>query len=502
VARFGLILRKRLGGMLVAGNLPKLVLVTAPAGYGKTTLLAQYFDLLGRKDYHCVWFSVDRSDSEPAEFLRYLINALQTEIADLGEESLRKLESRSQVDPDEIVVGLINEIAATAQEIVIFLDDFHHAESGTVTQIIRTFIAHGPWNLHFLLASRTLPALSVASLRAHAEVVDITTEDLRFSALESTQFLRDARGLDLSDAQIDTLFRRTEGWVAGLQLASLSLHQSGRRDELIQSFSGKAREVAEYLALDVLNGFPQDIQVFLLYTSILERMSSESCQYLVGRDDCQDVLDQLEVSTFLLPLDQSRTWYRYQHLFREFLLSELQRRFPAVIDDLYKQASLWFAEQHFDNEAVSYALESGDSDRAALLVEQQATRLLQRGQMPRLYNWLSKLPETIIERRPRLPMLRCWALFHMNQPKEAAQALHQAQHIIASLKDSARGETGEELAALQEEMKVLRAGVACARDDVEKLGKSCERAIARKIDPAFSPGCHVQHAWLFASSER
>lgn len=488
-ARSGLIPRRRLGEMLVQHGLPRLVLVTAAAGYGKTTLLAQCFDFLRREDYHCAWFSIDRSDSEPAEFLRYLISALRSEIADLGEESLRTLESRSQIDPGEIVVDLINGLAKSGRGIAVFLDDFHNIETNVVTEIVGAFIAHGPSNLHFLLASRSIPDLPVASLRAHAQVVDISAEDLRFNVEEAARFLRDARGLDLSDEQVNGLCDRTEGWVAGLQLASLSLDQTERRDEFIHSFSGEAREVAEYLALDVLNRLPPDLQEFLLHTSILERLSSDSCHSLVGRDDCQDVLDYLEDSnTFLLSLDERRTWYRYHHLFREFLLGQLRRRQPTIIRDLYHRASLWFAAQGYDNEAVTYALESGDFDQAAMLVEQHATRLLNRGQMPRLYHWLRKLPDTITERRPQLPMLRCWALFHMNRPEEAAQALHQAEDVIKRHSGKTSGEGNKEMEALQEEIKVLRAGVACVHDDVEVLEQLASEPLQEKLIRPFHMG--------------
>jgi LuxR family maltose regulon positive regulatory protein len=481
-ARSGLIARRRLGEMLIQHGLPRLVLVTAAAGYGKTTLLAQCFDFLQREDYRCAWFSVDRSDSEPAEFLHYLISALRNEFADLGEKSLRTLESRSQIDPADIVVDLINGLAKSGRETAIFLDDFHNIESSVVTEIVGTFIAHGPSNLHFLLASRSVPDLPLASLRAHAEVVDISAEDLRFNVEEAARFLRDARGLDMSDEQVNGLCDRTEGWVAGLQLASLSLDHTERRDEFIHSFSGEARDVAEYLALDVLNRLAPDLQEFLLHTSVLERLSSDSCRSLVGRDDCQDVLDYLEDSnTFLLPLDERRTWYRYHHLFREFLLGQLKRRQPMIIRDLYQRASLWFAAQGFDNEAVTYALESGDFDQAAMLVEQHATRLLNRGQMPGLYHWLRKIPDAVTERRPQLPMLRCWALFHMNRPEEAAQALRQAEDVIKRLGDKTSAQGNKELEALQEEMKVLRAGVACVHDDVEVLERLASQPLQESL---------------------
>jgi len=488
-ARSGLIPRKRLGDLLVQGDLPRLVLVTAAAGYGKTTLLAQWFDSLRHADYRCAWLSVDRSDSEPEEFLRYLISTLRNEIANLGEESLRTLESRSQINPNEIVVNLINEIANAGREIAVFFDDFHHIESRVVTDIIGMFITHGPANLHFLLASRSIPDLPIASLRAHAEVVNISAEDLRFNAEEAARFLRDTRGLDLSNKQVDDLIEHTEGWVAGLQLASLSLGHARRRDEFIDSFSGEARDVAEYLALDVLNRLPPDLQEFLLCTSVLERMSSQSCHCLVNRSDCQDVLDYLEDSnTFLLPLDEKRTWYRYHHLFREFLLSQLKRRKPAIVQDLYHRASLWFAAHGYDNEAVTYALESGDFDHAAKLVEQHATRLLKRGQMPRLYHWLKKLPDAVTERRPQLPMLRCWALFHMNRPEEAAQALHQAEDVIKNRKGEIIAQGQKELKALQEEMKVLHAGVACVHDDVEVLERLASQPLAEGLIQPFHIG--------------
>ncbi len=482
VARSGLIPRQRLGKLLKPRGLPKLVLVTAPAGYGKTTLLAQWVELLRSQDFLCAWLSIDPSDSEPVEFLRYLTSALRTEIADLGEESLRTLESRSQINPGEIVIGLINEIAETGHEIAVFLDDFHYIESNDVAEIVGQFLAHGPPNLHFLLASRSTPNLPVASLRAHADILDVTAENLRFNAEEVARFLRVARGLDLSDEHIAHLFNRTEGWAASLQLASLSLGQNEHRDEFIQSFSGNAREVAEYLALDVLHRLPLDVQEFLLSTSILKRMSAQSCQCLVGREDCQDVLDYLEDSnTFLLPLDEGRTWYRYHYLFREFLLDQLKRHRPAVVKDLYHRASQWFAEHGYENEAVNYALESGDYDHAALLVEQHATHLLKRGQMPRLYHWLRKLPNGITKRRPQLPMLRCWALFHMAQPEEAEQALRQAEEVLKRMQDKMIGLENEELIALQEEMKVLRAGVACVHDDVELLEQLASEPLQERL---------------------
>jgi len=487
--RTGLIPRRRLGEILVPHSLPRLVLVTAAAGYGKTTLLAQWFDFLRCEDYHCAWFSIDRSDSEPGEFLRYLISALRSEIEDLGETSLRMLESRSQIEHNEIVISLINEIANAGREIAIFLDDFHNIESGAVTEIVAAFIAHGPSNLHFLLASRSMPDLPVASLRAHADVIDISAEDLCFNAEEVARFLREARGLDLSDEQIDSLIERTEGWPAGLQLASFSLNHTRRWDEFIRSFSGKAREVAEYLALDVVNRLPQDIQEFLLCTSILDRMSAESCQSLVGCDDCQGILDYLEDSNiFLVPLDEGRIWYRYHHLFREFLLSQLKRRKPVVVEGLYHCASLWFSQQGYEVEAVTYALESGDFDRAAFLVEQHAVHLLHRGQMPRLYDWLRKLPDHITERRPQLPMLRCWALFHMNRPEEAAVAFSQAESVIKHQKDTTPGKDNEELNALREEMKVLRAGVACVHDDLDVLKKLASEPLEEKLMLPFHMG--------------
>lgn len=488
-ARSGLIARRRLGEMLIQHGLPRLVLVTAAAGYGKTTLLAQYFDFLQREDYRCVWFSVDRSDAEPAEFLRYLINALRNEIPDLGEKSLRTLESRSQIDPADIVIDLINGLAKCGREVAIFLDDFHHIESGVVTEIVGAFIAHAPSNLHFLLASRSVPNLPIASLRAHAQVVAISAEDLRFNAEEAGRFLRDARGLDMSDEQVQGLCSRTEGWVAGLQLASLSLDHAERRDDFLQSFSGEARDVAEYLALDVLKRLAPDLQEFLLHTSILERLSADSCGSIVGRDDCQDVLDYLEgSSTFLLPLDERRTWYRYHHLFREFLLGQLKKRQPTVIRDLYQRASQWFAAQGYANEAVTYALESGDFDQAAMLVEQHATRLLNRGQMPGLYHWLRKIPDAVTERRPQLPTLRCWALFHMNRPEEAAQALHQAEEVIKRHREKSSAEGNGELKALQEEMKVLRAGVACVHDDVEVLEQLASQPLQESLLRPFHMG--------------
>ncbi len=482
VARSGLIARRRLDKLLSPGSLPKLVLVTAPAGYGKSTLLAQWVDLLRCKGYDCAWFSLERSDSEPVEFLRYLITALRTEIGDLGEESLRTLESRSNIDPLEIVIDLINEIARAGREIAVFLDDFHHIESDEVLGIVKEFIDHGPANLHFVLASRCLPNLPIASLRAHAEIMDISMESLRFNAEEGARFLRDARELELSDRQIERLIDRTEGWAAGLQLASLSLDQAESGDEFIRSFSGKARDVTEYLVLDVLNRLEPAIQKFLLYTSILERMNSRVCQCLVDRDGCQDVLDYLEDSNiFLLPLDKSRTWYRYHHLFREFLVNLLRRRHPEIVEELHLRASKWFAEHGYNGESVTYALESRDFDHAALLVERHAARLLKRGQMPRLYRWLKKLPDAITERRPQLPMLRCWALFHMHRPKETTQALQQAEHVIKRLRDEAVEEKTEELKALQEEMKVLRAGVACVHDEVGDLRRLASEPLRENL---------------------
>ena len=455
-----LVPRSRLLDALNSRALRRLTLVAAPAGFGKTTLLGQWFRHLNSR-MCCCWLSLDHEDASPQRFARHFIAALQTVRPGIGREAMQRLDNASLGDITEMLPELVNQIAELEAPIAVFLDDFQFAGSEPVLQFVELLLNLSADHFHLVLASRVRMSLPLAGLRVQNQLTEITAAQLRFDQEESSDFLTRIQGLDLTDRQLTSLLDHAEGWAAGLQLASLSLRNASRRDEFIASFSGTFRDIADYLVVQVLESQPEMVREFLLRTSVLQRLNADLCRKLTGVVDCQRMLETLEEhNLFIVPLDVERRWYRYHHLFQEFLFGQLRRRYPGEIVRLYARAAGWFSAAGLPAEAVDYALLSGDIVNAALLVESQAQAEMMAGRMPRVDDWVNRIPEDLRRSHPKLLIAQCTALFHMSRPDQAETTLFTLEECVAALPPDRW---------LEDQMRILRSGIAISRDDVDSI---------------------------------
>jgi LuxR family maltose regulon positive regulatory protein len=350
----------------------KLLLLSAPAGSGKTTALSEWVASEDRNRAAIAWISLDAGDNDPVRFITYFIAALQTAQAEAGGMALALLETTPPPELDAILTTLLNELRGTSNDLVVVLDDAHVLTAPEVQHALTFLIDHLPPHIHLVMASRTEPQVGLAKLRARNQVLEVHEADLRFTPEEIGAFFRQIMGVDLTPTDIDVLSANVEGWAAGLQLAALSLHGDRDVSQRIRTFSGNDRYILDFLLTEVLQQQPPDRQAFLLETSILQRFNAPLCSALTGRPDAQHVLEQLEqANLFIVPLDSVRGWYRYHHLFAELLRDQLQCTQPDRINSLHGQASRWYAAQGFIPEAIYHALAAQDFENALALAAPQ-----------------------------------------------------------------------------------------------------------------------------------
>jgi LuxR family transcriptional regulator, maltose regulon positive regulatory protein len=475
IRRAGLVHRHRLLRALQGTTDGKLTVVAAPAGFGKSTLLAQWHSVLREKNVAVGWVSLDRDDNDLARFLSYLISSLRKAHPQVGEGALTLIHSSPIVPVASIMTLLVNDLAAIEGRIALILDDYHVIEQPEIHEAIESLLAYAPPNFHLVIASRCAPMLPLARFRARGQIVELQGIDLRFDLEETAEFLNRIRALDLSREDIETLLQRTEGWAAALQLASLSLDQRTERASFIHSFSGSDRDITDFLAGDVLMRQSQTVQSFLLKTAVLERMNADLCDRVTGESSARDLLERIDsANLFLVALDNERQWFRYHHLFADFLRGQLRRLYPGIMNDLHRRACDWYAEAGLTADAVRHALAAGDLDRAAALVEGCAMDLIQQSHVTHLREWLRKLPGEVIHRRPRLQLSYVWILFHISEPREAARLLAGARRSLKA----GLGAAEASIDALTAELKTLTVGVASAADQSRR---ACRLAL-RWID--------------------
>ena len=374
--RAELVSRPRLLERLNAGLDRKLTLISAPAGFGKTTLLSEWVAVCGRP---VAWLSLDEEDNDPTRFLAYLVAALQTIEGNIGQGLLAALQSPGSVNVEAVLTTLLNEITAVSQGdhegrlYILILDDYHVIESQVIDQALTFTLDHLPRQLHLVIASRTDPTLPLSRLRARGQLTELRTADLRFTIDEAATFLKQVVRLPISSDDVRTLEKRTEGWITGLQLAAVAMQGLGQHDQItsfIHSFGGSHRYVIDYLVDEVLDQQTPRVQEFLLRTSILDRLTAPLCNVVANREDSQAVLEQLETANlFLIPLDDERRWYRYHHLFGDLLKRRLSQAFPEQIIELHQRASIWYQESGDIDEAVHHALAAGNIEQAADILE-------------------------------------------------------------------------------------------------------------------------------------
>ncbi|MEO8608621.1 MAG: LuxR C-terminal-related transcriptional regulator [Chloroflexota bacterium] len=413
--------RGHLLALLDAGLERKLTLIAAAAGFGKTTLVAQWCSKI--QDDVC-WLSLDSDDNDPTRFLSYLIAALQTRRPHIAEALLAALQSPQPPPLDHALPVLLNQIAPSQAALVLVLDDYHVIENRVIHTALTFLLDHLPPQVHILLLTRTDPPLQLAGLRAKHDLLELRAAELRFSAEETEHFLNQSMKLALSIESIRALETRTEGWIAGLQLAALALESLGdNTDSFVENFTGSHRFVLDYLMEEVLSHQDEPTRRFLLQTAILRRLNGDLCGAVIGIADGQAMLENLERhNLFLIPLDQSRGWYRYHHLFADLLAARLQAEYSIEIPDLRRRAAHWHDQHGFPEEAVSYALAAGDFDYAASLICGTASGVSRRGEVGTLLDWYRQFPADFVANQPRL-CLYFGLAFALNGRWEEAETL-------------------------------------------------------------------------------
>jgi len=413
-SRRGLVPRPRLSERLDRGIASKLMLVSAPAGFGKTTLLTEWLAAgpAAPADERLVaWLSLDRGDNDPVSFWTYVIAALRTAAPGVGEGALALLQAPRSPPIETVLTALLNDLGATAGDIVLMLDDYHVIDARDVQDGMAFLLDHLPPHLHVVIAGRADPALPLARLRGRGELVEIRAAELRFTPDEAAAYLNEMMGLQLTARDVAALEGRTEGWIAALQLAALSMQ--GRDDVagFIAGFAGDDRYVVDYLAEEVLARQPDRVQAFLLQTCILGRLSGPLCDAVTGQGDGKAMLAALDRGNlFLVPLDDRRQWYRYHHLFADVLHARLLDEQPDQVPDLHRRASAWFQRSGEQSVAIGHALAAEDFQRAADLVELAISVMSQTRQEATVRGWLEMIPEEVIQVRPVLSVAIAWVL--------------------------------------------------------------------------------------------
>jgi LuxR family transcriptional regulator, maltose regulon positive regulatory protein len=496
-SRRGLVLRPRLSERLDRGTASKLVLVSAPAGFGKTTLLAEWLaarpSALADDERSAAWLSLDRADNDPASFWAYVITALRTVASGVGESALSLLDAPQPSPIETVLTTLLNDLGAVAGEIVLVLDDYHVIDAREVQDAMAFLLDHLPPWLHVVIAGRADPPLPLARMRARGELAEIRAAELRFTADEAAAYLNEMMGLQLTARDVAALEGRTEGWIAALQLAALSMQ--GRDDVagFIAGFAGDDRYVVDYLAEEVLARQPEGVQAFLLQTSILGRLSGPLCDAVTGRGGGKGMLDALDRGNlFLVSLDDRRRWYRYHHLFAEVLQARLLDERPGQVPGLHRRASEWYEQNGERSEAVRHALAAGDFERAAYLVELAIPAMRRTRQEARLRGWLEVLPDEVLQVRPVLSAYFAGVLLISGELEGVEGRLRDAERWL----EPATGDcsepqvpSAEMVVADEEEYRRLpaliglyRAGQALARGDAPGTVRHAQRAIELALD--------------------
>src|SRR3989440_877270 len=403
--------RPRLLERLNEGLHRKLTLIAAPAGFGKTTLVSEWVAFIERPRTRTAWLSLDEGENDPARFLAYLVAALQTIAATLGEGVLGALQSPQPPPTEAILMALLNEITTLPDNFVLVLDDYHVIDAKPVDIALTYLVEHLPPQMHLVIATREDPQFPLARLRARSHLTELRAADLRFTASEAAAFLNQVMGLSLSTADIAALEDHTEGWIAGLQLAALSMQGHHDVAAFIRAFAGDHRYIVDYLVEEVLQRQPEPVRSFLLQTSILDRLSGPLCDAVTGQEEGNARLEALERGNFfVVPLDDRRLWYRYHHLFAEVLSAQLLAEEPDQVATLHRRASAWYEQHGSTVDAIRHALAAFDFGRAADLVELAVPAMARSRQEATVLGWLKALPDELVRARPVLSVHYAGAL--------------------------------------------------------------------------------------------
>ena len=472
--------RSRLIEQLNEGLVGKLTLISAPAGFGKTTLVSEWIAGCQRP---VAWLSLDEGDNEPARFLTYLIAALQTIAADIGTGVLPMLQSPQPPSSESILTSLLNEIVTIPDSFLLVLDDFHVIDSKPVENVLVFLIEHLPSQMHLVIATREDPPLPMARYRAKGQLTELRTADLRFTSSEVAEFLNQVMNLNLTAEDITALETRTEGWIAGLQMAAISMRGLTDTSSFIRSFTGSHRFVLDYLLEEVLHRQPVEVQAFLLRTSILERLCGPLCDAVLSSPSAsgQKTLEYLDhANLFILPLDNERRWYRYHHLFAELLQQRLQQSASSGneeggVAEYHIRASRWYEDNGLEIEAFQHAAAANDIDRAERIIQGKGIPLHFRGVVTAILAWLTSLPKTELNARPSLYVRYATLSLVAGQTTGVEEKLQTAE---AAITDALQGaEPDDKTRDLIGQIATSRATLALTHYQPEAMITQAHRAL-------------------------
>jgi LuxR family transcriptional regulator, maltose regulon positive regulatory protein len=472
VLRSNFVNRPRLIRVLDSGLRGPLTLISAPAGSGKTSLMAEWREGPG-KDKQVAWLSLDPADNDLLRFLTYLTAALESAAPDLTRSTINLLQL-SQTPPLEVIGdSLLEALSALSTDLILTLDDYHLITNLQIHDLINQLLSHQPHTFHLAILTRADPPLPLGRFRVRNELTEIRANDLRFTREEVAAFLAQTMGLSLSQEQVASLEARTEGWIAGLQLAALSMQGRGNVKDFVAAFSGSHHYVVDYLVDEVLSLQSENVRDFLLKTSLLERMNASLCNALTGESDGQSVLEQLHRSNlFVSALDDDRQWYRYHHLFADVLHNRLRQMNANIIPELHRRAAEWFESNGFLSEGMTHALAAQDMEFAAKMVDRNSAAMLMRGEMPTLLQWMDAI-DPVLHQNASLCIAKAWALAFTNRSEAIEELLHEAERLIA---DDANHPIHGDIAALRANLLIVRgqarAAIEYARDALKRLPES------------------------------
>jgi LuxR family maltose regulon positive regulatory protein len=479
--RRGVVPRPRLGDRMPGAHAPALTLVSAPAGFGKTTLVTEWIARTSADGTPVAWVSLDPNDDDPAVFLAYVVAALQRVAPGLGDSAVSLIRASPTAVRDATAL-LLNDLDVCEQDVVLVLDDYHVIETVALHEALAFLVERLPPHVRVVIASRTDPPLPLARLRARGDLHEIRAADLRFTADEATRYLNDSMGLELGTGDVAALGARTEGWIAALQLAALSMQGRDDIGGFIAGFTGDDRFVVDYLVEEVLERQTDDVRTFLLQTAVLDRLTGPLCDAVTGRRDGRATLETLERrNLFLVPLDDRREWYRYHHLFADVLRARLLDEQPDEVAALHRRAGDWYADHGEPAPAIAHAMSGRDHARAAELIELAATDMRRARQEATLRRWLEALPDSTFAPRPVLALALVGARMATGDTTGVPALLEGVEAWLDPHDDAATEPIvfdRAELARLPTQVAVYRSALALLAGDVSATTEHAGRALA------------------------
>ncbi len=453
-----------------------LTLVSAPAGYGKTTTIRMWVEEAG---YSVAWVSLEKSDNDLKQFLTYVLTALQQAEDDLGQAALEVIENAQEINLQQILGLLVNDLYALDQLVILVLEDYHLIENEKIDQFIELLLQQTVAKLHLVITTREDPNLPLTRLRVRNQFTEIRAADLSFSFNEADEFFSNVMGVQLQKKEMEILESRTEGWAAGLQLAALSLKDSANRVKSVEAFGGTHRHVLDYLIEEVLKSQTEDIKDFLRRTSILDQLSPSLCEAVTGQKASGKYLQYLESNNlFLIALDEERTWYRFHALFAELLKNQLLQAEPERVDELHERAADWYVKNGFIQKAVEHAFQVSNLNKALTLIERHAITMLYQGEVNTVVGWFDRLPESPMQNSPMIFVNKAWALalwHHLPRRNEIEQAAKSAERALdlSNADQALRNLVAGHIASVQ---AYLMQSVVTAGEEPSKLIATSERA--------------------------